>query len=99
MNFPQEVIEVPKKRRHRKASQVDKNEEKKKILLEGHPLTVLVTIKIKNELAIKIKFCHRPQLNIVTVTSETDIPISITGECRIFTLAYMFYLCDLNRKL
>ena len=97
--FSQEVVEVPKKRRHRKTSQVDKNEEKKKILLEAHPLSVLVTMKIKNELAIKIKFCYRSQLNIVTVTSEIDVPINITGECYMSISSSTFYFYDVNRKL
>ncbi|KAK9719899.1 Fms-interacting protein/Thoc5 [Popillia japonica] len=75
----EEIVEVVKKRRHRKISQVDKNEEKKKNLLESHPLCVQMTMSVKSGFVLKIKFIYRPQLNIVTVTSNTDIPNTITA--------------------
>ncbi|KRT79206.1 hypothetical protein AMK59_8054, partial [Oryctes borbonicus] len=75
----EEVVEVVKKRRHRKISQVDKNEEKKKVLLESHPLCVQITMNVKSGFVLKVKFMFRPQLNIVTVTSSTDVPNTITA--------------------
>lgn len=38
-----------------------------------------MTMSVKSGFVLKIKFIYRPQLNIVTVTSNTDIPNTITG--------------------
>lgn len=56
-------------------------EEKKKKLIENHPLYILVTLTLKSGFKLNIKFYYRPQLKIVTVTSEAEIPDSITSIC------------------
>nr|XP_022916445.1 THO complex subunit 5 homolog A [Onthophagus taurus]XP_022916446.1 THO complex subunit 5 homolog A [Onthophagus taurus] len=75
----EEVVEVIKKRRHRKQSMIDRYEEKKKVLLEGHPLSVRITIVVKPEYVLKVKFVFRPQLGIVTVNSSMDVPNGVTA--------------------
>lgn len=80
-NDQQEVEETTevKKRRHRKASHIDRQEERKKRLLEAHPLSIQVTIKIKDGPTLKVHLSYRTVLNIVTVTSDVNCPSSITG--------------------
>lgn len=72
-------METVKKRRHRKASQVNPMEEKINKVLETHPLSILLTLSLKNDTRIKIKFQFRPAFKIVTVTSSMDIPSELTG--------------------
>ncbi|CAH0564119.1 unnamed protein product [Brassicogethes aeneus] len=76
----EEVVEV-KKRRHRKSVQVDPMEEKKKKILELHPLSVEVTLDIKDvpSITLLLKYCMK--LKIVTVTSKVNLPSDITGNC------------------
>lgn len=69
-----------KKRRHRKSTQpVDPMEEKKKKLLEVHPLTIEITAKVDNGPSITMTFQYRTKLKIVTVTSKSVVPSNITG--------------------
>lgn len=75
----EEVVET-KKRRHRKSVQVDPMEEKKKKLLEVHPLSVDATINVKDGPSIKIKLTYYVNLEIITVSSSVNIPNSITGK-------------------
>ncbi|XP_017770927.1 PREDICTED: THO complex subunit 5 homolog [Nicrophorus vespilloides] len=71
-----------KKRRHRKASLIDKMEEKKRKILEPHPLSIEITMDVPNGgPQLKIKFLYRVQLKIITVTSNVEIPSKITGNC------------------
>lgn len=80
MIFFKEIIEV-KKRRHRKSTQqVDPLEEKKKKILEVHPLQVEFTAKVENGPSITLTFQYRTKLKIVTVTSRSSIPSNITGK-------------------
>lgn len=70
-----------KKRRHRKSTQqVDPMEEKKKKLLEVHPLAVEITAKLQNGPSVTLTLQYRTKLKIVTVTSKSNIPSNITGE-------------------
>lgn len=75
----EEVVET-KKRRHRKSVHVDPMEEKKKKLLEVHPLSVDATINVKDGPSIKIKLSYYVNLEIVTVSSSVTIPNNITGK-------------------
>jgi hypothetical protein len=74
----EEIVET-KKRRHRKSVQVDPLEEKKRKLLQVHPLSIEVTVNTKDGPSIKIKFSYYVKLEIVTVASSVNIPSNITG--------------------
>ncbi|XP_023020808.2 THO complex subunit 5 [Leptinotarsa decemlineata] len=75
----EEVVEM-KKRRHRKSlHQVDPMEEKKKSLLEVHPLSVEITAKLNCGTSVVATFQYCTKLKIVTVTSKTNISPTITG--------------------
>lgn len=78
-NEPQEEVVEVKKRRHRKASHVDPMEEKKKKLIDSHPLSVQIIMTVKDGPTLRVKFYHRHQLKIITATSTVDIPAKITG--------------------
>ncbi|KAF5293697.1 hypothetical protein FQA39_LY03182 [Lamprigera yunnana] len=74
----EEPVET-KKRRHRKASQVDKHEERRKRLLERHPFSVQVIIHVNNGIVLTLQFYYLVILNIITVTSEVQYPSNISG--------------------
>ncbi|KAF5269587.1 hypothetical protein FQR65_LT05925 [Abscondita terminalis] len=74
----EEPVET-KKRRHRKASQIDRNEERRKRLLEVHPFSVQVIIKVSDGTTLTLEFFYLVVLNIVTVKAEVEYPNSITG--------------------
>ncbi|KAJ8913238.1 hypothetical protein NQ315_016181 [Exocentrus adspersus] len=75
----EEVVEV-KKRRHRKSvQQVDPMEEKKKQLLERHPLSVEIIASIEKGPSITATFHYYTKLKIITVTSKVNIPSNITA--------------------
>ncbi|KAF2897412.1 hypothetical protein ILUMI_08766 [Ignelater luminosus] len=74
----EENVEI-KKRRHRKASHIDRQEERKKRLLEAHPLSIQVTVRVKDGPTLKIQFSYRTVLNIITVMSDVVYPSNITG--------------------
>ncbi|XP_044253173.1 THO complex subunit 5 homolog isoform X1 [Tribolium madens] len=74
----EEIVET-KKRRHRKSVHIDPLEEKKRKLLQVHPLSVQVTVTTKDGPSIKIRLSYYPKLEIVTVSSSVDIPSNITG--------------------
>lgn len=76
----EEIVET-KKRRHRKSVHVDPLEEKKRKLLQVHPLSVEVTVCTNNGPSIKIRLSYYVKLEIVTVSSSVDIPSNITGLC------------------
>lgn len=72
------MVEV-KKRRHRKSVQIDPMEEKKKKIVEVHPLSIKVSLN-NPELPIVtliLKYCTK--LKIVTVTSKVDLPTFMSG--------------------
>ncbi|KAJ8939808.1 hypothetical protein NQ318_012808 [Aromia moschata] len=75
----EEVVEV-KKRRHRKSvQQVDPMEEKRKKLLEVHPLSVEIIAKIDDGPSVTSTFRYYVKLRIVTVTSKVNVPPNITA--------------------
>lgn len=81
-NDPQEIeegLDVVKKRRHRKASQVDRNEERRKLLLEAHPLSIQVIINHKSGSILTMQFFYLVSLNVIAVTSDVQCPSHITG--------------------
>ncbi|KAJ8932500.1 hypothetical protein NQ314_014620 [Rhamnusium bicolor] len=68
------------KRRHRKSvQQVDPMEEKKKKLLEVHPLSVEITAMVENGPSLIATFRYYTKLKIVTVTSKVNMPANITA--------------------
>ncbi|KAB0793873.1 hypothetical protein PPYR_13493 [Photinus pyralis] len=75
----EESVEVVKKRRHRKASQIDKNEERRKLLLEVHPLSVQLIIHHKSGSVLTMQFFYLTSLNIIAVTSDVQFSDHITG--------------------
>ena len=75
----EEIVET-KKRRHRKSVHVDPLEERKRKLLQVHPLSIEVTVSVKDGPSIKIKFSYYVKLEIVTVSATVDIPSNITGK-------------------
>ncbi|XP_066140377.1 THO complex subunit 5 homolog [Euwallacea fornicatus] len=75
----EEVIEV-KKRRHRKSvQQVDPLEEKKKKLLEVHPLKVELMLKVDDGPKLNVSFSYYLKLKLVTVSAKVDVPSNITA--------------------
>ncbi|KAL1494528.1 hypothetical protein ABEB36_010112 [Hypothenemus hampei] len=75
----EEVVEV-KKRRHRKAvQQVDPFEEKKKKLLEMHPLKVEVNFFVEDGPELSVNFSYYTKLKLVTVNSKVKVPTKITA--------------------
>lgn len=90
----EEVVET-KKRRHRKSIQVDPMEEKKKKLLEVHPLSVDATINVKDGPSIKIKLSYYVNLEIITVSSSVNIPSNITGKLNKCLTAQKHLLCKI----
>lgn len=74
----QEIV-TTKKRRHRKSSHADRLEEKRNKVLESHPLSVEITMNIKDGPVLKLKFFYYTQLKIVAVHSDVVIPNNITG--------------------
>lgn len=80
-----------KKRRHRKSTQqVDPMEEKKKKILEAHPLLVEFTAKLDNGPSITLTFQYRTKLKIVTVTSRSSVPPNITGKVFFFSFFFLY---------
>ncbi|XP_030751989.1 THO complex subunit 5 homolog isoform X2 [Sitophilus oryzae] len=78
----EEVVEV-KKRRHRKSvQQVDPVEEKKKKLLEVHPLTVQLSLSITDGPSLVIIFSYYTKLKTITVKSQVDMPSNFTYTAR-----------------
>lgn len=77
--FLQEVVEVKKRRHLKSVQQVDPMEEKKKRLLEVHPLSVEITASLDSGLSLTATFHHYTKLKIITVTSKVNVPSSITG--------------------
>ncbi|KAG5872557.1 hypothetical protein JTB14_033976 [Gonioctena quinquepunctata] len=75
----EEVVEVKKKRHRKSVQQVDPLEEKKKALLQVHPLSVEITAKLSNGTSIVATFRYLTKLKIVAVVSKTNIPQNITG--------------------
>lgn len=69
-----------KKRRHRKSSHADRQEERKNKLLESHPLSVQVTMTVKDGPVLKLRFCYYTQLKIVGVHPDVTIPNRINGK-------------------
>lgn len=80
-----------KQRRHRKSTtlQVDPQEEKKKKLLEVHPLAIQIKAKLDNGTSITVTFHYRTKLKIVTVTSKSNIPSNITGSYLHYFLVFI----------
>ncbi|XP_060521770.1 THO complex subunit 5 homolog [Cylas formicarius] len=75
----EEVVEV-KKRRHRKSiRQVDPLEEKKKKLLEAHPLKIQISMTVKEGPTLNMTFAYYTKLKIVAVTSNVIVPTKITA--------------------
>lgn len=74
----EEIIPV-KKRRHRKSVQVDPMEDKRKKLLEVHPLAIEVKINMKEGASIKVKISYCVKLEVVTVSSVVEVPNRIQG--------------------
>lgn len=76
----QQEVEV-KKRRHRKSTQqVDPMEEKKKKLLEMHPLKVELTFSVDNDgPTLVVVFSYYTKLRLVTVSAKVEAP-KITGK-------------------
>uniref|UniRef100_A0AAR5Q0U7 THO complex subunit 5 homolog n=1 Tax=Dendroctonus ponderosae TaxID=77166 RepID=A0AAR5Q0U7_DENPD len=75
----EEVVEV-KKRRHRKsAQQVDPLEEKKKRLLEVHPLKIELSFAIDEGPKLSLNFSYYTKLKLVTVNANVDVPSKITA--------------------
>lgn len=69
-----------KKRRHRKSSHADRLEEKRNKLLEAHPLSVEISMIVKDGPVLKLKFVYYIHLKIVAVQSDVVLPSSITGK-------------------
>lgn len=59
---------------------MDPLEEKRKELLEVHPLSVEVKAGLENGLSITLKFQYLTKLKIITVTSSVAMPPNITGK-------------------
>lgn len=79
MIFLQEVVEV-KKRRHRKSTQqVDPLEEKKKKLLEVHPLKIELSLSVEEGPKLNVKFSYYTKLKLITVNADVDVPSNITA--------------------
>ncbi|CAG9864329.1 unnamed protein product [Phyllotreta striolata] len=76
----EEIVEV-KKRRHRKSMQVDPMEEKKKKLLEQHPLKVRIQANLPDGFSLVVFYSYQTRLKIITVASETVLPSNVTGNC------------------
>lgn len=75
----EEVMEV-KKRRHRKSvQQVDPMEEKKKKLLEVHPLKIELTSSLEDGPTLNVVFSYYTKLRIVTTNTKVDVPSKITA--------------------
>ncbi|XP_076271786.1 THO complex subunit 5 [Rhynchophorus ferrugineus] len=75
----EEIVEV-KKRRHRKSvQQVDPLEEKKKKLLEVHPLSVELSVTENDGPTLNIIFKYYTKIKIITVNSNVDISSKITA--------------------
>ncbi|XP_056630140.1 THO complex subunit 5 homolog [Diorhabda sublineata] len=75
----EEIVEV-RKRRHRKSvQQVDPMEEKKRKLLECHPLKIQIVAKLTDGPSLTVTFSYQTILRIVTVMSDTDVSPKITG--------------------
>lgn len=75
----EEIVEV-RKRRHRKSvQQVDPMEEKRKKLLESHPLKIQIVAKLTEGPSLTINFSYQTRLRIVTVMSNTEVSSKITG--------------------
>lgn len=84
-----------KKRRHRKSvQQVDPEEEKRRKLLEVHPLSIEITAKVSN-VSLVITFRYHTKLRLVTVTSKANIPSNITGKL----LTNILVVFNSNNKL
>ncbi|XP_050302709.1 THO complex subunit 5 homolog isoform X2 [Anthonomus grandis grandis] len=75
----EEVVE-PKKRRHRKSvQQVDPLEEKKKKILEMHPLRVELSLSVEDGPKLSVVFSYYTKLRLVTANSQVEVPIKITA--------------------
>lgn len=61
------------KRHHRKKSRLDRQEERKKQLLLAHPLTVTLTMTLKDGNSITLVFSYLVSLHIVTVKPKVKI--------------------------
>uniref|UniRef100_A0A6P7GLF6 THO complex subunit 5 homolog n=1 Tax=Diabrotica virgifera virgifera TaxID=50390 RepID=A0A6P7GLF6_DIAVI len=76
----EEVVEIKKRRHRRSVQQIDPMEEKRKKLLESHPLQVQIVAKLKDGPLLTIKFSYLIKLKIITVMSSTNCSAcKITG--------------------
>ncbi|KAJ9596915.1 hypothetical protein L9F63_012040 [Diploptera punctata] len=67
------------KRHHRKLSRTDRMEERKKRLLLRHPLTVEITIKLRDNNCIVLSFYYLVHLHIVTVKTRVILTQAVHG--------------------
>lgn len=75
----EEIVEV-KKRRHRKSvQQVDPMEEKKKKLLEVHPLKIQLSVSVEDGPTLFVIFSSYTKIKIITTIAKVDVPSRITG--------------------
>lgn len=67
------------KRHHRKKSRVDRQEERKKQLLLAHPLTVTITMTLKDGNCITLIFSYLVNLHVVTVKPKVKTVQSVNS--------------------
>nr|CAD7434680.1 unnamed protein product [Timema monikensis] len=67
------------KRHHRKLSRSDRLEERKKRLLLRHPLTVHITIKLKDGNGVQLSFHYLMNLHVVTVKTRLNLENTVHG--------------------
>jgi THO complex subunit 5 len=67
------------KRHHRKLSRTDRLEERKKRLLLRHPLTVDITIKLKDGNSLLLSFHYLVHLHVVTVKTRVTLIQAVHG--------------------
>ncbi|XP_063225197.1 THO complex subunit 5 homolog [Bacillus rossius redtenbacheri] len=67
------------KRHHRKMSRSDRLEERRRRLLLRHPLTVVVTLKLRDDNSIQLTFHYLANLHVVTVKVKLHTVHDVSG--------------------
>nr|CAD7587821.1 unnamed protein product [Timema genevievae] len=75
------------KRHHRKLSRSDRLEERKKRLLLRHPLTVHITIKLKDGNSVQLSFHYLMNLHVVTVKTRLNLENTVHGSSALDLIA------------